>query len=276
MIGIKIAGGFGNQLFQYAFGYVNAKKLKTFFYIDKGENFKLNKYFKLRDFDNFYNELSSVCYKIKDRLGFIKIYNWEDVERNQPNYYINQIRNNIYYHGYFQSESFFQGYYKDLVKLFEVKKEYKLQFDKKYATFFKENRVVVVHVRRGDYVDFGNEILGGRNMILPNSYYKNSLNQIKDLKDYKIIFVSDDIDYVKNEFGESSNHFFESNSEIVDFQILLNADKIIMANSSFSWWASFLNQKAKEIYCPNYWLGFKVKEEHPPGILCKNWTKIDI
>ena len=72
---------------------------------------------------------------------------------------------------------------------------------------FKENRVVVVHVRRCDYVDFGNEILGGRNMILPNSYYKNSLNQIKDLKDYKIIFVSDDIDYVKNEFGESSNHF---------------------------------------------------------------------
>ena len=46
MIAVKLEGRLGNQLFQYAFAYASAKKLKTTFYLDKStDNFLLPRYF---------------------------------------------------------------------------------------------------------------------------------------------------------------------------------------------------------------------------------------
>ena len=51
-----------------------------------------------------------------------------------------------------------------------------------------------------------------------------------------------------------------------DFQILKNADIVIAANSTYSFWASLLNKKAKLVFLPNYWLGFHVKSIEPKYI----------
>ncbi|OHD05273.1 MAG: hypothetical protein A2086_08585 [Spirochaetes bacterium GWD1_27_9] len=276
MIGIKIGGGLGNQMFQYAFGYVVAKKFSTSFYLEKRNQFKLDKYFSLRILENSINSLIKPLYKMQTKLGKIKMYDWEDFGTKTPESFISQIKDNIYYCGYFQSEKYFEGFYKDLQKIFKIKKEYIEQFNSKYEKFYKENKVIAIHIRRGDYINFGDDSLGGKNMTLPISYYTNCLKQIKDISSYKIIFISDDIEFVKKEFGQKENYFFESNNEIIDFQVILNADKVIMSNSSFSWWASYLNIKATDIYCPNYWLGFKIGTENPIGIVCKKWTRLDI
>jgi hypothetical protein len=119
--------------------------------------------------------------------------------------------------------------------------------------------------------------LGGYNMTLPTAYYHRCLSLMEEIDGYTVIFISDDIEFVKAEFGEKSNYVFECNDEITDFQLLLHADVVITANSTFSWWAAWLNQKKnKRIFAPNYFLGFKVNQYYPAGIYVEEWQWIDV
>lgn len=136
----------------------------------------------------------------------------------------------------------------------------------------------MVHIRRTDYLFFGKESLGGKNMCLPDGYFINCLNKIKNINDYLIIFISDDIIYARKRF--SNMYFkaqFESNDEIIDFQLLMYADVLVISNSTFAWWAAYLNQKPNKIvYAPKYWLGFKKKIEYPVNILHPNWIVVEV
>ena len=77
-------------------------------------------------------------------------------------------------------------------------------------------------------------------------------------------------------FQNLPNVSLEENSEIIDFQLIMNADIAIIANSSFSWWAAYLNAKEhKIVYAPKYWLGFKVDKEIPEKIMSVNWNWIN-
>jgi hypothetical protein len=135
-------------------------------------------------------------------------------------------------------------------------------------------------VRRGDYLNLNDwwlMNLGSDNLSLPDEYYINCLKRIPDYQGYKKIFVSDDVDYIQSAFGHLENAEFVSNSLIIDFQLLLNADILIASNSSFSWWAAYLNRKAhKQVFCPKYWLGFKVKREYPSNIIPVEWTQAEV
>jgi hypothetical protein len=92
-----------------------------------------------------------------------------------------------------------------------------------------------------------------------------------------VVFVSDDIEFAKKTFGLNTNYYFEQNDEITDFQILLNAQELVIANSSFSWWAAWLNrQNNKVVYAPKYYLGFKVNKYYPAGINVNDWNWIDV
>ena len=65
---------------------------------------------------------------------------------------------------------------------------------------------------------------------------------------------------------------------IIDFQLLLNADVAIIANSTFSWWAAYLNPNIQKVFLPRDWLGFRINKLLPPGIfnrLPSHWTIID-
>jgi len=73
------------------------------------------------------------------------------------------------------------------------------------------------------------------------------------------------------------NALFANNDMITDFQIIMNADACIISNSSFAWWAAYLNSKKdKKIYCPEHWLGFKIKREYPENIIPGEWIKVNV
>jgi hypothetical protein len=120
----------------------------------------------------------------------------------------------------------------------------------------------VVHIRRTDYLNYGK-----RNISIPIDYFKRRLAEIKDLDSYKVIFLSDDMEYVKSEIAPQPNFIFSHNNEIIDFQIIQHADIAIISNSSFSWWASYLGKKDNTVYAPKNWLGFYIGREHPKGIM---------
>jgi len=294
MIGVLAQGRLGNQMFQLAFAYAAAKKLNTDFFIIQPDSLcyfvffedlikKSNKNLRKFKFRNFFKK-SNIPFSIgglkqpvsyfSNRMLQKNIVEWNNTI-DENNYFLKIISDNKLYKGFFQSEEYFKDFRNDVVKLFAVKPEFKNNFltNKKYLT---QKEYIAVHIRRTDYIEFGGEELGGYNMTLPVTYYKKCLSLITDLNKYNVVFVSDDLEFVKKKFGNSDSFFFEKNDEITDFQILLNAKKIIIANSSFSWWAAWLNtDPEKIIYAPEYYLGFKVNKYYPAGIKVHSWNWIN-
>ncbi len=288
MIGVLSQGRLGNQMFQLAFAFVTGKKLEAPFFIYKANSLH---YFELfHDFEtineNRIKAYISTNFWQKSRASMFKDgYKAWGVNKNvkvwnnligSEKYLLEKLEDNCLYDGYFQSEEYYTDFKEEIRELFKIKVEHENSFKSVKDKLFAK-KVVAVHIRRTDYVNYGDESLGGTDLTLPVSFYKRSLALIENIENYNVVFVSDDIDFVKKQFGEKSNYFFESNSEIVDFQILLHAHIVVIANSSFSWWAAWLNRNENKIvYAPNYFSGFKIKKFYPSGIKVKDWNWIDV
>lgn len=261
---IKIQGRLGNQLFQYAFAYSISKKSNSVFhFVEPYYVFGLNKYFKLRKFEMILQFYTSILYKIKSKDNFVTITEYSDTHSNSI---IHNTEENIMWDGHFQSFNYFKEIELDVKRLFCIKRKYIKMFNEKYFDLFNSSNVTVMHIRLTDYKLSGNDFLGGKDLSLPFSYYKHCINELeKNNSIEKLIIISDDIEQCKEVFNEfkSIDISYETNSEIIDFQLILNADNLILSNSSFSWWGAFLNTKKKKVYAPKYWLGFQKKIFYP-------------
>jgi len=278
MIVVSLHCQMGNQLFQYAFAKVTAKRLNTFFlpFINSPYHpFKLQ-YFELDWFThvvygNKYiaHQFKRICRKLIKYVCKDKITcdDWKSEV---------VTKNNVFYEGFFQSEDYFQGLETQIKKLFSIRKKYINEFDLKYGAFICENKIIVIHVRRKDYDEVEIESLGGPGVSLPLAYYYKAIDEIEKKNEYQILFIGDDVDSIKADFGEKPNYHYEVNSAIVDFQLIQHADIAIIANSTFAWWAAYLSQKTNSrIIAPCYWLGFKVKKEFPAGIQTNKFEWIE-
>lgn len=272
MVGIKIQGQLGNHMFQYAFIQATSKKLNTNYFIIYGKTKntipRLSKYFNLKN-----NRILSNFIFSKINTNKLKI-NIDSF--NQPENELLKLRNNAIYEGFTQSEKYFSFANINPHEIFNLKKKYIRQFNNKYQSIFHLNKTIVVHVRLGDYAYSGADFLGGKDIRLPLNYYVKALNQINNLNEYQVIFVSDEIEYCRKHFSNYNNCIFESNGEIIDMQLIMNADIAIISNSTFSWWGAYLNSKPQKIiFAPQYWLGFMVKKEFPAGITSvQSWNWI--
>jgi len=295
MIGILAEGRLGNQMFQFAFTYAAAKKLNTSFFIYRADElryFQLTKNFSSKNkkiikrflFVNAFrksnlpftfNGVKRIVSYFRNGMKYQDIFKWDNM-LDENKYFLSEIKNNKLYSGFFQCEEYFKKDKEDILKCFSIKEEYTENF-REIKKYLFEKKYVAIHIRRTDYVNHGGKELGGNDVTLPATYYKKCLSLINNLSSYNVVFVSDDIEFAKNAFGKSSSYYYESNNEITDFQILLNADKLIIANSSFSWWAAWLSTKHNKIvYAPEYYLGFKIKKYYPAGIKVPDWNWVDV
>jgi hypothetical protein len=180
------------------------------------------------------------------------------------------------YSGYYQSLKYFARSEQDIRKIFTIKEKFVAKYNKKYAGF-SDKKTIVVHIRRTDYLQYGKASLGGPGMCLPDDYFLRCLQMIDGIDAYCLIFISDDIQYARAQFASRYPAArFEQNEEIIDFQLLTNADILIISNSSFAWWGAYLNPKRdKKVFAPKYWLGFKVRKEYPVNIVLPSWTMVE-
>lgn len=262
MIGVDVFGRLGNQMFQYAFAYTTTKKLKTNFFIDDFTfPFCLHEFFILDRFSIIRNRINRKLFKIFIKKDKIKITNNFNIYAKKP-----IIKNYNHYWGYFQSELYFKEYKQDIKTIFTIKDAWKKLFIEEYGNILANNKTLAIHFRRTDYLDQNNQ--------LPWEYYNNALNKIGDLSNYYILVVGDDLQFAKDKLVTRSfdNINYCENNQIIDFQIIQNADVAIISNSSFAWWASYLSPKKKITYAPEYWLG--KKKEYPIGITSTDfiWT----
>lgn len=268
MTGVRFIGRLGNQLFQYHFlMYLKSRRPGRFYFFPNPHHAYLARYFDLGWYHNLtlgsrlYSVIMRCIPKIL-RFRYIQVHNFV-----APRDFIPQSR--CIYDGYFQSDYYLKN--TDIPVKIRIRQQYVAQFRALYGDLFDQHRVVVVHIRRTDYLSYGK-----RDIALPMSYFKRELANIPDLEQYKVILVSDDIAFVKQAFDHHPDYLFVSNSEIVDFQLISNADIAIISNSTFSWWAAYLSTRNKRVIAPANWLGFRIGREHPKGIMTDRFEWVEV
>jgi len=263
MVVIKIQGGLGNQLFQWAFGKNISLKFNKNFFIDA--SFYNAKSSVVRDFslDKFKFGISHLTNKdvemfrsksistISDPINFKEIILSDNI-----NYYLD---------GYWQSDKFFMEYETEILKDFYYSSD-KIE---KIATEidFENNLTISLHVRRGDYVD-------AHDMYPLQSieYYKNALDQIG--KYDKLLIFSDDISWCEDNFNFDNMIFSRGFDNVEDVTLMSKCHHNIIANSSFSWWGAYLNKNVnKKVIAPSLWYGPKMNIE-TKDLIPDSWIKI--
>lgn len=288
MIRVAFQGRLGNQLFQYAFAIATSTEMQVSFSMDQSQQRGIiYDYFELRRGTDsflakksitifgfrisFYHHIRRFIYRsfIFFRTNNKIIFSFENHSSLTP------VENNSLIVGYFQSESFFIKHKMSILAQFKLKKHWYEKHSALFTNLYKSKKIVTLHIRKSDYQNLGHLNLGSDDLSLPFSYYHKVIAQLTT-DDYLFIFTSDEPAKIGDEFSYLNNKLISYEDEITDFQHMMNADICIIANSTFSWWGAYLNNKAhKIVYCPKYFLGFQIKKTFPLDIYPKEWVQID-
>jgi hypothetical protein len=270
MITTYLQGGLGNQMFQLAVAYNHAKKHGDVSVFDlnnshtphQGENSSNYK----KTLFKYFNHLDGVYDKC------VNVYVEGGHSFSEIPYQENQQLQ-----GFYQSEKYFLENSLDIKKMFieglmegYTDKWVGIRQHIDDLRFLLNKPIVSIHVRRGDYLKFP-----GIHDVCPISYYEQSMNIIKDIVgDFHPYFVSDDIGWCRETFNGLGASFSNYSDEIDDMILMSNCDHNIIANSSFSWWSSYLNNQQNNIVvAPKQWFGPRGPQDQD-DIIPKNWIKI--
>ncbi len=291
MIIVRLMGGLGNQMFQYAAG----RRLAEY----RGTNLKLdlswlNTYQKLEnvakrqyDLDCFVlkadfatkqdiarvntppNTLRRVVYR--KLAGPITLLREPEKADFQP--HVLTAKNNTYLEGYWQSDKYFS----DQADIIRKDLSFKNPPSSKYSeimALIENGTTVSLHVRRGDYVKekLASEILGA----LPLSYYESAMKYIASKVANPVFIVfSDDINWCKKNLKAKYKIVFADvgGKSWEDLQVMSLCNHHIIANSSFSWWGGWLNpSQEKIVVAPKNW--FKEKSMNSVRLFPEEWVKL--
>jgi Glycosyl transferase family 11 len=263
MIKVRNIGRFGNNLFQFAFGYATARELRTNFCMDEMGWFHL---FKNRTYWQLKNRLLLKFWQSSPRKEFDFTNN--DID---PKNRLQELRNCHSYRGYFQSERYFIKYEKELRKIFQFRKQFIRRMEEEFKPLLKNQKILLINVRGGDYQSLP--------FLLPRNYYFNAYQRLKKcgFEPDCILIITDDREYADRLLDFIPNKTFIPNPSMEkDFFWLTQANALIIPNSSFSWWGAWLNAKSKVTIAPKNWLGWKEGKEYPVGIMHSSWRWINV
>lgn len=303
MLIVRMVGGLGNQLFQYAFARTLSKKLNRKLYIDDSW------YYEVHLLDN-----KSCPYSTTIRNFFLKYYNIQTpiinkvhlnwIKRleikskyshffrflldgpmnklsfekiNHKNYSFDVIKKipRAYLIGYWQNNDIIDNY-KQLLSNDLILKNPLSKRNELYLNSINSKNSIAVHFRRGDYISNPKY----RELYAPCSkkYYQNGIKLIQNLINNPHFYIfSDDIKWVKNNYDFTTDTTFIDNSgpEYEHLFLMNQCKHQITANSTFSWWAAWLNTNPhKIIITPLYWYYDKHLNETVTRIP-DEWIKID-
>jgi hypothetical protein len=274
----EMTGGFGNQLFAYAAAYAVAKENQADLYIDTymSDNGmtrelgidRLDIEFKKRITYKYKRDVFSraVTNKIRRRIAIgpgTRIVKEKTFYVYHPE--IMHPKGDTLLSGFWQTAKYFDKYKDDLRRMFRPKNGFSKDAQELIDMVSGPN-TVAVHIRRGDY------LLDAANLTM--DYFQKAFAVIgESVPDPVYCFVSDDIEWVKKNFGEKENYVFLSGMKPIDdieeFFVMSACAHQIISNSTFSWWAAYLNPNPDKIVTAplvSIWKGDFYPEE---------WIKID-
>lgn len=286
---VRLKGGLGNQMFQYAFAeslraYGRDVRCNLGFYRkhSDGMPFCLKEVFPLTDLneigDDIFNEIDLKWIEIKKDKN--KLLNFEKdipnrffwVESFSDNSrYIENVFNtkDCVFVGYWQSEKYFKNISARIQEVYtfqNINNELRQFANRLNSNYYG------VHIRRSDYLK--DDLYSN---ICTKDYYLKAMDYILARnKNAKFIFFSDDIEWVyQNLYMEGAIYgtkkMFRNYQNWYDMYLMSQCCGNIIANSSFSWWGAWLNQNPNKIViAPKRWLNGL----DAPDIWCDEWIRM--
>lgn len=308
MIYTRISDGLGNQLFQWATALALAHKngtevrfdLRSFehsqFSVDKAfpRTFKLNRFkisaqiareeemrpmFGRSTLNHWKPLVFAARLLLKKRL--ILQYVKEPSLDFHP--YILELGDSVYLEGYWASEKYFIN----IANIVRQQAQVQDERIREYASDFCERHrrmgipLVGVQVRRGDVFHACEVLKKPGVMPMPvtrRDYFIRAMAEFGP----KTVFLmfSDsarDIERCRSEFADCQNiHFVTGNDDVTDFAILQKCDHQIISNSTFGWWAAWLNPNENKtvIYPKNWYVPGSPADHNMSDMIPSRWRPI--
>jgi hypothetical protein len=304
MIISKLIGGLGNQMFQYAAGLALAQARRTVLKLDVS-------WYRAYDEYESHNRYGLSCFNISEQFAtdeeiarlngspLTRVERWSGVIAHALHFYryakslstpgisfgqkspaafdpaMLEQSDNTYLEGMWQSPRYFKT----------ISGLLRLHFSFRYPATpavdaikerIQSGRSAALHFRRGDYVR--NADFNRNNGVVELSYYDEAVQQIlARAPGTKFYIFSDDIESVRAQFAPKAPHEFvevtESWHAWDKIRLMSMCDHIAIANSSFSWWAAWMNPSTEKlVIAPDPWFA----QPQPGGcdIIPEGWRKV--
>jgi len=294
LIFFNLAGGLGNQMFQYACAKSISLDfdLNVSFCIDSfnvavnHNGYELERVFGLKLIASKRHDLRSLLgwqanYQIRKLIvgSSLRILQSRQlIVEPSFNYWPllkSKVKDNVFFHGYWQSPLYFEHHSETIRSEFSFKGSFDL-LNKDFAEKISQTNSIGVHVRRGDYLK--NKKALEFHGFIGLSYYLDAFKLMLIKYPDAVFFIfSDDTSWVddnlKTIYPELIvvNHNY-GNSSFLDMQLMSMCSHNIIANSTFSWWAAWLNNnKNKTVIAPKQWFANGMSNE---TLIPNSWITI--
>lgn len=283
---VKLNGGLGNQMFQWALARMIKELTGMEAYLDM--SYFKKRYARPYQLDVFKVEPKIVedawtIFKLDIIWTFRAFLHWEKTfeyllfSEKQFNFDsgIQKIRPNTYILGFFQSEKYFKSVEKYIREDFEfadLPDEANLKMIRK----INSTPSISLHIRRGDYVQ--KQRYQDAYATCSLDYYKRAVEHIAQKVPNPTLFIfSDDIEWVKKNLKLPYESVYVSHNtgkkSFEDMRLMSLCSHNVIANSSFSWWGAWLNKNENKIVvAPEKW--FNDKKIVQTDVIPQDWIKI--
>jgi hypothetical protein len=268
---VRLVGGLGNQIFQYAMGLAVATRLGGRLLLDTDfvgsglapRKFELDKAF-VGPFQSATPEdrhavLGWRVYfrSVMGRPAAAFLWGKQVVVERSPDFSpaLARLARPVYLVGYWQSESYFLNVTQELRD--------RLNFvppDAANAALLREMdscESVAIHIRRGDYAEVGS--ITTCHGLVPPSYYERAVEWLsRRRQNLRFFLFSDDLDWARNNIKLPAEcTYVDINRDGLafnDMRLMSGCRHQVIANSTFSWWAAWLNSnQGKFVIAPERW-----------------------
>ncbi|MCJ7648229.1 MAG: alpha-1,2-fucosyltransferase [Candidatus Lokiarchaeota archaeon] len=293
MVIVKLIGGLGNQLFQYAAGravsYRNRTSLKldisqfkhypnrsyylNFFSVSAAIIPTIKKELLIKDFgDSRTGKLVSLFLNLFSKYQRHHIFSEQGFSYDPD---ILKVPENVYLNGYWQSEK----YFKDIEHI--IRDEFIISTtpnseNQSVAKMINEHNSVSLHIRRGDYLaNIKQEQYHG---VCSLEYYHAAIEYLQRIqKDPHFFVFSDDISWAKEKIKISNAvNFVDHNGPerpYEDLRLMTLCKHHIIANSTFSWWGAWLSEfQDKIVIAPRKW--FNHADNDTNDLIPPSWIQL--
>lgn len=292
MIMVRLIGGLGNQMFQYAAGRALSLRQRSLLHLDVSDfdgyvlhnGFELSKVFacnpeiateeEVRRFLGW--RASPFTRKILLRPSLALLHGARLVVEPCTSYWpgIGELSHDAYLVGYWQSEKYFSDASAYIRADFAFRQSFSTQ-NAELAGKIGHTMAVSLHVRRGDYVSDSKTqaVLG----LCSLEYYRSAIMYIADHVVRPEFFIfSDDVSWVKDNLEINFPCTYVSHNcgaeSYNDMRLMSLCRHHIIANSSFSWWGAWLNQSSdKIVVAPRKWFA---KNDNVEDIFPAGWVTL--